>query len=188
MADSIKKWDTLNRKFAGNFRIFDLWEIERKHPDRQKSGSFVVLDSPRWVNIIPVTKGGNVVFIEQYRHGIDEITLEVPGGLVEAGEEPLAAAQRECTEETGFAGAGSAELLGENIPNPAFLNNKCWSFLWKDCEKVGAQKLDGHEDIRIVEYPLSSVKEMILDGQIKHSLVLTAFFFYFLKYDKVIQA
>lgn len=183
MSEKVKKWLTTGKKFIGDFRIFNLYEIERQHPDRDKAGKFVVLDSPRWVNIIPVTKDNKVVFIEQYRHGIDEITLEVPGGLVESTEEPIEAAARECTEETGYIGKGAPVLLGENIPNPAFLNNKCWSYVWHGCEKATVQKLDGHEDIRIVEIPFNEVKEMILNGRIKHSLVLTAFFFYFLKYD-----
>lgn len=157
-------------------------EIERKHPDRDKSGRFVVLDSPGWVNIIPVTRDNKVVFIEQYRHGIDELTLEVPGGLVEAAEESVNAAARECTEETGFVGEGLPQLIGENIPNPAFLNNMCRSYVWFGCEKMKEQNLDGHEDIRVVEIPLADVKGMVMNGEIKHSLVLTAFFYYFLKF------
>lgn len=185
MIDRIKKWLTIDKKFIGNFRIFELFEIERKHPGREKSGKFVVLDSPRWVNIIPVTKDNKVVFIEQYRHGIDDITLEVPGGLVESAEEPVMAAARECTEETGYVGEGMPVLIGENIPNPAFLTNKCWSYAWFGCEKTKEQKLDGHEDIRVMEIPFDDVKSMIMKGDIQHSLVLTAFFFYFLKYGQM---
>ncbi len=182
MNGQISKWLTINKKFLGNFRIFNMLEIERKHPGREKSGNFIVLDSPRWVNIIPITIDNNVVFIEQYRHGIDELTLEVPGGLVEANESTDDAAARECAEETGYLGEGSPLLIGENIPNPAFLNNRCWSYVWTGCRKLKEQNLDGHEDIRVLEIPLKDVKNMVLNGEIKHSLVLTAFFYYFLKF------
>ena len=97
----IKKWNTIGSRKAADLKIFNANWIERKHPDWDKSSNFVVLDSPNWVNIIPITKEGNVVFIEQYRHGTDEITLEVPGGLIESGENPGVAAERECQEETG---------------------------------------------------------------------------------------
>ncbi len=181
----IKKWDTISERLVGNFKIFDLSWIKRRHPDSHKESEFVVLKSPQWVNLIPITEQGNVVLIEQYRHGTDEITLEVPGGLVEKGEDPRIAGERECLEETGYSGKENAVLLGENIPNPAFLTNTCHSYVWFDCKKISEQKLDGHEDIKVIEVPMADIKDMILKGKIKHSLVLTAFFFYFLQYSDV---
>ena len=178
----IKKWETIERRQAEDYRIFRAEWIKRKHPDWSKTGNFVVLDSPKWVNIIPITKDNKVVLIEQYRHGIDDITLEVPGGLVEEGEDPIQAAERECIEETGFRGKNCAILLGENLPNPAFLTNKCWSYVWFDCEENDIQHLDGNEDIQVVLLPLVEVRNYIEDKRINHSLVLNAFFFYFLKY------
>jgi len=98
---------------------------------------------------------------------------------------PREAGERECREETGFAGEGQALLLGENIPNPAFLTNRCWSYVWFNCKKVSDQQLDGHEDIRVIEVSMKEIKQMILDKKIQHSLVLTAFFFYFLQYSEL---
>ena len=177
------KWDTLEKENIGDFKIFDLHWVKRKHPVWERESKFVVVNTPRWVNIIPVTKDNNIVLVEQYRHGIDELTLEVPGGLVEENEDPKEAGQRECTEETGFTSDTDAILLGENHPNPAFLTNTCYSYVWYGCEKKFDQNLDGNEDIRVVEIPLEEVKNYILTGKIKHSLVLTAFFFYFLKFE-----
>ncbi|MBI5325832.1 MAG: NUDIX hydrolase [Ignavibacteriae bacterium] len=178
----IKKWDTINKREIDNFKIFDLSWVRRKHPDNGKEGEFVVLNSAEWVNIIPVTQDKKIVLIEQYRQGTDELTIEVPGGLVEAGEEPRDAGERECREETGYEGNGKSLLLGVNTPNPAFLNNKCYSYVWFGCELKYEQKLDRHEDIRVIEVPADDIKVMILEGKIRHSLVLTAFFFYTLKY------
>ena len=178
----IEKWDTLEKRKVDNFKIFDLSWIRRRHPNLGKEGEFVVLDSQLWVNIIPVTKDKKVVLIEQYRQGTDEITLEVPGGLVESGEDAREAGERECREETGYEGIGKAMLLGENSPNPAFLNNKCFSYVWFDCELKFEQKLDRHEDIKVMEVQINEIKKMIMDGRIRHSLVLTAVFFYSLKY------
>jgi ADP-ribose pyrophosphatase len=179
----IKKWITRSEQLAQNLKIFDAKWVERQHPDWKKTSNFVVLDSPLWVNIIPITKDGNVVFVEQYRHGVDDITLEIPGGLIEKGEDPRIAGQRECREETGFISDQDAILLGESLPNPAFMNNICYSYVWFDCERKLEQDLDGNEDINIIEYPLNEIRHLILEGKVDHSLVLTAFFYYSLKYS-----
>jgi len=181
----IEKWETINTKIVDNFKIFDLIWITRQNKSLNKKSDFVVLNSPQWVNIIPITKDNKVVLIEQYRQGIDDLTIEVPGGLIEPYENPLNAAMRECKEETGYSSNSEAVLLGINSPNPAFLNNKCYSFVWFDCEKTDKQHLDKNEDIRVFELPMEDIKEWILTGKINHSLVLTAFFFYFLKYSKL---
>jgi ADP-ribose pyrophosphatase len=178
----IRKWKTIKRVKQKELKIFNLIALERKHPDMDKQGNFVVLESPEWINIIPLTADNKIVLVEQYRHGIDSVTLEVPGGLVEPNEDPRLAAQRECIEETGFAGPNDAELIGVNQPNPAFLDNLCYSYLWRNCEKKYEQKLDGNEDINVVLKSIDEVKSMIIDGTIKHSIVLNAFFFYSLKY------
>ncbi len=178
----IEKWETIDSKEPINLKIFSATMYRRRNLKIKKEGNFVVLDSPLWVNIIPLTVNNEVVLVEQFRHGINDITLEVPGGLVETGEEPRIAAQRECTEETGFAGTGDAVLLGKSEPNPAFLNNFCYSYVWFDCKKVTEQALDGNEDINVITVPLQDIPEMILSGKINHSLVLDAFLFYILRY------
>ncbi len=178
----VKRWQTSEITEGSDLKIFRVKWFKRQNQEIGKSGNFVVLDSPRWVNIIPLTGNRDVVLVRQYRHGIDEITLEVPGGLVDLSEEPLDAAERECFEETGYKSLARAVLIGENHPNPAFLNNICYSYVWFDCELMGKQKLDSNEDIDVVLVPLKDIPEMILQKKIKHSLVLTAFFFYSLKY------
>ncbi len=178
----IKNWKTLEDKFIENYKIFDIHQVRRKSRDTQREGTFVYLDSADWVNIIPVTKEGNIVLIKQFRHGINEITIEIPGGLIEEGELPAVAGQRECTEETGYSSELNPELLGKVSPNPAFMNNICYSFVWQNVELNFEQNLDGNEEISVFEKPVAEVKEMIMNGTINHSLVLNAFFLFFLKY------
>lgn len=178
----IRKWLTKSEKNIGNFRIFDLNSVERSNFDNTKSGEFFYLNSPEWVNIIPVTKDNKIVFVEQYRHGSDSITLELPAGLVERNESPIAAAKRECTEETGYTGDGNPELLGIILPNPAFMNNRCHSYVWLNCSKKYEQTLDSNEEIEIHLLDFDEAKRKMLKGEINHSLVLDAFFYYSLKY------
>ncbi len=178
----LSRWETLKSTKINDLIIFTANRVTRRHPTWDKTSDFVVLDTPEWVNIIPINTNKEVVFVEQFRHGTSDITLEVPGGLIESGEEPRMAGQRECTEETGYTSGKDAILIGENFPNPAFLNNKCYSFVWFGCEKMIEQSLDGNEDINVRLIPLSDIKQMITDGVINHSLVLNAFFFFSLKY------
>lgn len=178
----IQKWETISKTFKDNLKIFNVELVNRKHPDLNKTGEFVVLDSPDWVNIIPITDDKKIVFVKQYRHGTDDITLEVPGGLIEKGEDPRKAAERECIEETGYTGPDLPILIGKNSPNPAFQTNSCYSYVWFNCKNTFEQTLDMNEDIETVELRFDEVKQFILQGKINHSIVLTALFFYSLKY------
>lgn len=174
-------WKTISNKHIANLKILNAFSVKRMNPINEKISDFTVLESNDWVNIIPITKDNKIVLVEQYRHGIDEITFEIPGGLVDKNELPIDAAFRECMEETGFKGKGNLELLGVSRPNPAFLTNRCHTYLWNDCERISKQDLDTNEVINIHTVDIKEVKEMILSGKIDHSVILTAFYFYSLK-------
>jgi 8-oxo-dGTP pyrophosphatase MutT (NUDIX family) len=114
--------------------------------------------------------------IRQFRFGIDANTLEIPGGMVEPGEEPMVAAARELEEETGYQ-PGRVVHLGTIHPNPAIQNNRCHSFVAFDCRKVHEGLQDTGEDISVELFDSSEIPALILSGEVTHSLVLNAFFF-----------
>ncbi|MGE5479043.1 MAG: NUDIX hydrolase [Chloroflexota bacterium] len=178
----VGKWRTLSSEKIADLKIFDAYEKVRENPATGAQGKFVALDSADWVNIVPVTSAGNIVMVEQYRHGTDSIVLELPGGLANRGEEPSIAAARECAEETGYGSAEAPVYTGYCLPNPAFLNNKCTSFAWFDCKPLAGQTLDEHEIIDIHEFTPGQIKSMIEKGEINHGVILTAFFFFFNKF------
>ena len=117
------------------------------------------------------------IFVEQYRHGSRSITLEIPGGMCDSGEDYCTAGVRELLEETGYTGT-QIELIGEVDPNPAFQNNRCGTILIRDAVWLQEAKLDPMEEIIIHKIPLSSVTALIRDGTIRNALVLAAFHFY----------
>ncbi len=178
----IPKWETISKERIQELKIFRADLVKRFHPIWKKTSEFVVLDSNDWANIIPITKDNKVLLIEQFRQGSNSVTIEIPGGLIETGELPIDAARRECLEETGYSSNEDLQLLGVTQPNPAFLNNKCYTYLWTGLEPVSEQNLDSNEEINILPTEMGIVKQMIKNGEINHSIITTAFLFYFLKF------
>ncbi len=180
----LKEWKLVSSNLYGSFRIFDLKIEHFISPKTNKEYEFYIIESNSWVNVIPLTEDKNVVFIKQFRHGIRGITLEIPGGIVEEGDDPKSAAIRELQEETGYS-SQNIEFLGKVHPNPAFLTNWCYTYLATDVKKIGEQKLEEREDIEVVLIPLDKVIDLILHGKITHSLVISAFAFFFGKKSKI---
>ncbi len=146
-----------------------------------------VMEAPSWVNVIPVTSENNVVLVRQYRHGIREMTLEIPGGVVEAGDAPEEAARRELREETGYD-APSLISLGYVHPNPAIQNNRCYTFLARDVFPAGSPRPDEMEDIEVVVCPLKDVLRMIDRGDISHGLIVAAFCRLMVRYPELFHS
>ncbi|MEM9557369.1 MAG: NUDIX hydrolase [Acidobacteriota bacterium] len=172
--ESLPLWPTLEQGAREEHGIYALREVKRRSPRTGRASWYKVLEVPVWVNVVALTPEREVVLIEQYRHGIDELTLEIPGGMVDAGEDPAAAATRELREETGFTGA-EPELLGSVHPNPAIQDNCCHTYLIRDARRTASMELDDGEHIRVVTHRLDDVPALIRDGVITHSLVVCGF-------------
>jgi 8-oxo-dGTP pyrophosphatase MutT (NUDIX family) len=176
MTDHPLQWTTVGRERRLDCRVFHVDEVRRRNHRRENS--FFVLGGRDWVNIIPVTSGGDIVLIEQYRHGTDEVTLEVPGGVIDAEDaSPEHAALREMREETGY---DSTEVLflGRIDPNPALQSNRCYSYAAFDAVPRFEQRPDDDEEIRTVVVPVDDIPELICEGRISHALVVVAFSFF----------
>ncbi|MBT3644106.1 MAG: NUDIX hydrolase, partial [Gammaproteobacteria bacterium] len=103
-------------------------EVTAISPKTSNAHDFFVLDTVDWVNVLPITADQEVVFVRQYRHGSDALSLEIPGGMVDPGEAPIVSAARECLEESGFR-ASHLTSLGVLNPNPAVFNNQLHTFV-----------------------------------------------------------
>ena len=174
----IKPWQRLDSETVYSCRIFSLQKNTSRSPRTGKTHDFFVLDSTEWVNIIPVTPNEEVVLIRQYRHGTDDITLEIPGGMVDQEDvSPLHAARREMQEETGYD-SDDIIPLGAIHPNPAIQGNRCHSFLARNVEKICEPSFDTTEETEVTLVPVSDLPEIVHQGLITHALVVVAFYWY----------
>lgn len=155
--------------------------VGRKGSDREQQ--FYRLDFPSWVHVIAVTEADELVLIRQYRFGTDRSELEIPGGAVDKGEDPLLAGLRELREETGYV-AREARIIGAVCPNPAIQNNFCYTVLALGVEPSAAPQPEELEEIRVLTLPFDEVMRLVAAGELQHGLVLNGLLFYAMESGK----
>ena len=171
----IKPWKRLRRGQPLDFKVFtarkDVFEDPRTRAEHPRA----VIESVDWVNVVAYTRANEAILIRQFRTGTETVELEIPGGMVDPGEEPEAAAARELEEETGYV-AARLEPLGWAYPNPAVQTNRIHCFLALDCDKRHEGQQDTGEDIAVELVPADHLPELVRAGRIRHALVLVAFY------------
>jgi ADP-ribose pyrophosphatase len=167
-------WPTVQVHPPVSYAVFSLLEVDRRSPRTGAVGRFQILTCSPWVNVIAITEDDEIVLVRQFRHGTAACTVEIPGGLVDPGEGPAEAAARELLEETGFAGLPPVPL-GSVEPNPAIQDNVCSTWLVQSARRISAPRPDDMEQLEVLLLPRADVDEWILEGKIRHALVIAAF-------------
>jgi 8-oxo-dGTP pyrophosphatase MutT (NUDIX family) len=178
------RWEKISQHLHANCQVFDVLSARYRHPVRKRERDFVVMTVPDWVNVIALTPDHQLVLVRQFRFGIDDFSLEIPGGVMERGEEPLAAAQRELREETGHTGS-KARVLGCVHPNPAIMNNRCHLVLVEDVKFTDPLAWDHDEEIEVLTVPVDDVYAWARSGRISHALVLDALFLFAPEWERM---
>ena len=168
-----KKWKIIRSVAKESLRLFEARYNYLINPRNEKEVEVVVLSGNDAVNVMAVTTENKVVMIQQYRFGINDYTTEIPGGLVDKGEDTLLAAQRELREETGYSGS-DWQYLGKIAQNPVFQDAYIHHYLLTDAKKTHPTEFDEAEDIEVIEMGLDEVRKGIQKCAFQHPHTVNA--------------
>ena len=136
---------------------------------------FYVIEENDWVHVFAVDLERHVLTVKQFRYAANIVCIELPGGVVEFNETPLAAAQHELLEETGFT-ADRWSKVAAVYANPARQTNLIHIFVAEGLDEGGLQTLDESEDIEHSFASEKVVKSQIRDGEFSQSSHIATFY------------
>ena len=167
------KWKILSSEYLFN----ELWFTVRKDSCETADGKIIdayyVYEFPTWVTALALTKERKVILVNQYRHAIDDVCVEIPGGCVDDSDKSLQEAiARELLEETGHS-FKDYHYLGKISPNPSTNNNWMHMFLATGGEKTHDQKLDPNENIEVELCSIDELKTLLKQNKIVQAMHVT---------------
>ncbi len=170
---TIRPWARVRTELVAEYRVFGVERHEIVDGAGKPRMDVNTFRLPDWCNVLAVTPEDELVLVWQYRFGTGEMSLEVPGGVIDPGEAPLAAAKRELREESGYE-AASFELLATVEPNPAMQGNRCHAYVARGAVRSSAQQFDELEELEVALVKLTDLPALLDEGVIRHALVVSA--------------
>ena len=177
-------WKTINSEYISKHKYFTARKDVCEMPDGKIVEAYYVVELPSSVCALAITEDGMALLAKQYRHPLKEALIELPGGFVDAGEEPDIAIGRELLEETGHEFT-SIEFVGKVSANPGLLTGYTHLYLARGGKKVASQSLDHNEEIELLQIPFEEVRTMFLNNEIVQALHVSCLFYAFNKLDSM---
>lgn len=168
---SSESWKILKQTPLLERRYLRVDEHQVQLPNGVVIDDFCVIESPSWAAMLCITDDKELVLVRQYRHGHMGSSLELPAGIIDEGEEPVAAAVRELREETGYLCDG-ARHLWKTRPEPA--RHRQWAHFaygW-GVRKSALQELESTESIKVELHPVAHLDEVLT--QMVHGVHIAA--------------
>lgn len=164
----VKPWTVVASEQVFDGRVFTVEQTMCQSPVDDSVHDFFRLRSVDWAHIVPITEHREIVMVRQYRHGSGELSLEIPAGMIEAGEAPADAAARECLEETGYQ-TNAVQPFGVMRPNPALFVNYLYAFVAFDVHRVADIAQTATEQTEVELVPVKRIAEMLQQGVVDHA-------------------
>ena len=171
-----KSWELIKSDPPIDFNIVKIRHDFYKNPRNQKVVKVIAIEGNNAANVIAKTKTGKIIMVRQFRFGIGDYTLEIPGGMIDEGEDILTAAKREVREETGYAGQ-NWQYLGNILANPVWMDSTIYHYYMDNAVLKYELNLDEAEDVEIILLRPEEIYQMIEDGMIRHPHTISAFHF-----------
>ena len=171
-----KNWRLLKSEPAIDLNIVRIRHDYYKNPRNHKTVKVIAIEGSNAANVVAKTTAGKIIMVRQFRFGIGNYTLEIPGGMIDEGEDTLVAAQREVREETGYVGE-NWQYLGNVHANPVWLETTIHHYYMENALLKYELSLDEAEDVEIVLLSPAEVYQKIDNGEIKHPHTISAFYF-----------
>jgi 8-oxo-dGTP pyrophosphatase MutT (NUDIX family) len=178
------KWKVLESTYLHREPWLTIRKDKCELPNGKIVPTFYVNEYDEWANAFALTKEGKVVMVRQYRHGIQSVETELPGGVVEEGEDVQEGMERELLEETGYR-FETIEYLGKISANPSTTNNFMHMFLATGGEKIAEQHLDDTEDVDVLLMSIDEVKQLVRENKMMQSLHVNCIMYALLKLGEI---
>jgi ADP-ribose pyrophosphatase len=178
------KWKTIATEYISQHIYFNARKDTCQKPDGQIVDPYFVVEMPTSVCAVAITADNKIILVKQYRHPVDKVLIELPGGFIDAGENELQAIERELLEETGYH-FDNIIYLAKTAANPGVLNNYTNLYLATGGQKISEQQLDANEDIEMVFVSVAEVKKMLLNNEFDQAMHTACLFYAFQKLDSI---
>jgi len=175
-------WKTLSSEYITKHQYFTARKDVCEMPDGRIVPSYFVVELPVSVCALAITEEGKVILVNQYRHPVGDVLMEIPGGFIDEGEDPGEAIGRELLEETGYA-FSKIDYVGKVAANPGLLNGYTHLFLARGGKKIASQSLDDNEQIDLHLLPLEEVRAMLHHNEFVQALHVSCLMYAFQKLD-----
>lgn len=166
MSKPIEPWQLLDSTYSFRDRWLSVRSDTVRLPGGKTLSPYHVVEVADWVNVVAISDAGNVILVEQYRHAVKRVLLEIPAGHVDPKEDREAAARRELLEETGY-GEGTWHMLGALHPVASRFANQVHSYLALGVRKIGEPQQEESENLHIHELPWTEFVAGLQSGKLR---------------------